>query len=627
LLQTFTKRTETLNWGMAFEDMNLVSLTLNLTFDNAVQDFVLSSYDSKFGAFGDIVCEVEASQENSKYAIQLKHVKDEQKKKIKVTDLENKCGKFSLLTFFEQYQEVKDVCEPYDIILHTNQKLDFNAEEEKIVFKHGTNTINVVMTKCDAHPWLSTNTNKSYKFKIIENQSKTNMKKYGKFFGKFYLYVEQMNVRQLEEHILDKFKNEFCCENDHALKKYLHFIKSWKNRDGKKKKLSKTVMKNVLLLNLLSEKIRLPMFSKEPLSAEIRQLREKILKYDVTILGTEKEDLIKRIWRFNSNELLNDAQAQELVVDYQLTFNDQTVLKLQWMMDRCPLLVVDSDVTRKAINLSTSKKFVLFSDNDNIDDFTNLSVLRKLSDLEEYPEIYKTVVDKFRCAIQLKTNAFPLKTFLEGNKEIQDIVTTDKLVSMIDGPLVTCVDNEVFLPLYIPRHIWRNIIDLEETVVDKFTCAIQLKTKAFRLRKFLQENKNVQEIFTTDKLVSMIDGPLVICADNEVLSPLYIPRHISRNIIDLEETVVDKFTCATQLKTNAFPLITFLEGNKEIQDIVTTNQLVYMIDSQSKCERYSGRKLVDSLCLLVVYFFCLIWITFRTIFSKKKKTRNEFDLT
>jgi hypothetical protein len=235
--KTFTKRTETLNWGMAFEDMNLVSLTLNLTFDNAVQDFVLSSYDSKFGAFGDIVCEVEASQENSKYAIQLKHVKDEQKKKIKVTDLENKCGKFSLLTFFEQYQEVKDVCEPYDIILHTNQKLDFNAEEEKIVFKHGTNTINVVMTKCDAHPWLSTNTNKSYKFKIIENQSKTNMKKYGKFFGKFYLYVEQMNVRQLEEHILDKFKNEFCCENDHALKKYLHFIKSWKNRDGKKKKI------------------------------------------------------------------------------------------------------------------------------------------------------------------------------------------------------------------------------------------------------------------------------------------------------------------------------------------------------------------------------------------------------
>jgi hypothetical protein len=307
-------------------------------------------------------------------------------------------------------------------------------------------------------------------------------------------------------------------------------------------------MKNVLLLNLLSEKIRLPMFSKEPLSAEIRQLREKILKYDVTILGTEKEDLIKRIWRFNSNELLNDAQAQELVVDYQLTFNDQTVLKLQWMMDRCPLLVVDSDVTRKAINLSTSKKFVLFSDNDNIDDFTNLSVLRKLSDLEEYPEIYKTVVDKF-------------------------------------------------------------------------TCAIQLKTKAFRLRKFLQENKNVQEIFTTDKLVSMIDGPLVICADNEVLSPLYIPRHISRNIIDLEETVVDKFTCATQLKTNAFPLITFLEGNKEIQDIVTTNQLVYMIDSQSKCERYSGSELVDSLCLLVVYFFCLIWITFRTIFSKKKNEK------
>jgi hypothetical protein len=268
-----------------------------------------------------------------------------------------------------------------------------------------------------------------------------------------------MNVKQLEEHILDKFKTKFCCENDHALRKYLHFIESWNNREEIKKKLSKTVMKNVLLFNLFRENIRAPMIGKERVNVENRILREAILKFDVTIFDKTSEDLVKRIWSFDSNKLLYDAEAQELAVDYQLTFNDQTALL--WLMDRYPLLVVDSDTTREAIKLSSPKKIVLFSDNDHIDNFTNLSVLRKLSDLEKHPEIYKTVVDKFRCAIQLKTNAFPLRKFLRENKNIQEIVTTDKLVSMINGPLVICADNEVLPPLYIPRHISRNIIDVK----------------------------------------------------------------------------------------------------------------------------------------------------------------------
>jgi hypothetical protein len=459
-------------------------LILKLTLDDAVQDFALSSDDSTFGAFDDIVCEVQTSREKFKYAIQIKHVNDEQKKKLKIKDLEKKSGKFSLSTFFNHYLQVKDVCEPFDLILYTNQKFDFEAEKEQIVFDTGTNTINLAMTKkCDVHPWLSTNENNCcYQFKIIEhNDDTTNIKEYEKFFGKFYIYVEQMNVKQLEEHIFDKLKKKFCCENDHALKKYLHFIESWNNSEEIKKKLSKTVMRNVLLFSLFSENvITPPMISKEPLNTEMRVLREAILKFDVTIFDKKNEDLVKSIWSFDSNEFLNDAQAQELAVDYQLTFNDQT--RLLWLMDRYPLLVVDSVVTRKAIDLSGSKKFVLFSDSDNIKKISNLSVFRKLSDLEEHPEIYKTVVDKFRCAIQLKRNAFPLRKFLEENKKVQEIITTDKLVSMINGPLVICADNEELPPLYIPRHISRNIIEVrffekmdEDTLV--FICCWKKNSK------------------------------------------------------------------------------------------------------------------------------------------------------
>ncbi|CAH1382239.1 unnamed protein product [Tenebrio molitor] len=56
--------------------------------------------------------------------------------------------------------------------------------------------------KCQVHPWLSTNENNCcYQFKISENNDHTtNIKEYEKCFGKFYMYVEQMNVKHLEEH-------------------------------------------------------------------------------------------------------------------------------------------------------------------------------------------------------------------------------------------------------------------------------------------------------------------------------------------------------------------------------------------------------------------------------------------
>jgi hypothetical protein len=41
----------------------------------------------------------------------------------------------SLSTFFNHYLEVENVCEPFDLILYTNQKLDFEAEKEQIVFE------------------------------------------------------------------------------------------------------------------------------------------------------------------------------------------------------------------------------------------------------------------------------------------------------------------------------------------------------------------------------------------------------------------------------------------------------------------------------------------------------------
>jgi hypothetical protein len=323
------------------------------------------------------------------------------------------------------------------------------------------------MTECQAHPLLSTNEkNCCYKFQIVQDDNDTvamdatKMTKYVKFFDKFYLYVDQMNVQQLWDLLFNKFKEEFGCKTDYHVKKYLHFIQNWNDCEKEKIKLNKSMMKNVLVFNLLSLNIRppRPRLAEEPISEEMKTLRQAILKFDITVFSEENEDLVKIIWAFDTTEFFEDSHTQKLVENYRFVKNNKTYLKLLWLRDEYPLLVVDSYITRKAINLSSSKKFVLFSNNDNIDDFANLSVLRKLSDLEEHPEIYETVVDKFKCAIQLKINALPLRNFLQENKKIQEIVTTDKLVSMINDPLVICPDNEVLPPFYITRDISRNII-------------------------------------------------------------------------------------------------------------------------------------------------------------------------
>jgi hypothetical protein len=462
--QEFVKRPGTLNLGKENEELNTANLILKLTLDDDIQDFRLSSEDPKFGGFDDIICELQTSKKKSKFAIQIKHVNDEQKKKLKIIDLQKKTGKFSLLTFFNHYLEMEDVCDPFDLILYTNQKFDFQAEKEHVVLDDGTNKSNVVMTKCCSHPLLSTNEKTCcYKFKFAQNHEDKTEIKYSKFFAKFYIYVEQMNVMQLREHIFDKFNKTFCCENDNALKQYLQFIVRWKDLEKSKKKLSKTVMKNVLLFNLLSENIRRPMISKEPVNTKIKTFREAILKFDITIFSKQNEDLVKSIWTFDSNELINDTQAQELIVDYQLTSNDKTLLELQWLMDKYPLLVVDSVKTRKALSLlgSDNKKFILLTDSDSIEDLSSLSLFRNLSDLQQHPGIYKSIVGTFTCAIQLKKNEIPLETYLEENENIKVLITTDKLACMINGPLVICTDKECVSPFYINRYVSKNIINLE----------------------------------------------------------------------------------------------------------------------------------------------------------------------
>jgi hypothetical protein len=145
--QEFVKRPGTLNLGKENEELNTANLILKLTLDDDIQDFRLSSEDPKFGGFDDIICELQTSKKKSKFAIQIKHVNDEQKKKLKIIDLQKKTGKFSLLTFFNHYLEMEDVCDPFDLILYTNQKFDFQAEKEHIVLDDGTNKSNVVMTK------------------------------------------------------------------------------------------------------------------------------------------------------------------------------------------------------------------------------------------------------------------------------------------------------------------------------------------------------------------------------------------------------------------------------------------------------------------------------------------------
>ncbi|XP_063924138.1 uncharacterized protein LOC135138171 isoform X2 [Zophobas morio] len=237
----FKKRSGTIDLGKEYEHLYIANLVLKLIIDDKVKNFHLSSNDSVYGSFGDVVAEIEFKDHTEIFAIQLKHVS--KSGGITIEQLNASSGNFSLEKYYKDFEKEPKLSDSrIKMVLFTNSKLN---DEHLDKFKFGK------LTPHEQNSLLSTRISNSggqcYRFE--ENED--NFEKYGYFFKNLYLYTDQADAKELETCTLQTFETYFK-SNETVFREYLHFITEWSKKEGHKFKLNKTWMKNMISKNIIN---------------------------------------------------------------------------------------------------------------------------------------------------------------------------------------------------------------------------------------------------------------------------------------------------------------------------------------------------------------------------------------
>jgi hypothetical protein len=122
----FRKRSGTTDNGKSYEDKILAIIALKLVSKKEVKSFELSSNNSEFGDFDDVVVQTTLHNNNKcqNVALQLKHKNNN--KSILKSSLAAKSGPFSLQRYYQQFQKLN--CHSnFTWVLYTNNILELNG--------------------------------------------------------------------------------------------------------------------------------------------------------------------------------------------------------------------------------------------------------------------------------------------------------------------------------------------------------------------------------------------------------------------------------------------------------------------------------------------------------------------
>ncbi|XP_044253071.1 uncharacterized protein LOC123004031 [Tribolium madens] len=246
----FIKRTGT-NKGKDYEVIFIADRILKLLKDAHIEDFYISSNDSEFGSFDDMVLEVIYCNTTKidTYALQLKH-KDNNDFTIK--DLRAKKGNFSIR---EYYQDCSNHSKLLDgsvkTILFTNCPLQKKSDKFQVFLTNETANIVPADIEIEASkPNDLINTSSKGEWYKLNSDPK-----YNNFFEKFFLYTGQLNLENLRMRCLNEFQSMFHCDES-VFNDYLNFLTQWSMIEGKKEKLTKSWIKRVIALQVLSPFIK-----------------------------------------------------------------------------------------------------------------------------------------------------------------------------------------------------------------------------------------------------------------------------------------------------------------------------------------------------------------------------------
>ncbi|KAJ3658488.1 hypothetical protein Zmor_010223 [Zophobas morio] len=104
--QNFRKKPGTTDKGKKYENMITANIILHMVSTDEVKNFHVSSDDANFGAFDDVVIEMDTDDRIQIKAVQLKHSNNPGNLGIKRLATEK--GDFSLLKYFKSFQEIKE---------------------------------------------------------------------------------------------------------------------------------------------------------------------------------------------------------------------------------------------------------------------------------------------------------------------------------------------------------------------------------------------------------------------------------------------------------------------------------------------------------------------------------------
>ncbi|XP_063914480.1 uncharacterized protein LOC135130939 isoform X1 [Zophobas morio] len=510
----FKKRPGTTNDGGLFEELYVARLLLNLINNEKITKFNVWSNHPDFGSMDDAVFDVDSQDVNLKgtYAVQLKYANTGGI--LTKQALAAKKGDFSVMKYFEEYRQKTTTVGTFKFILVTNR--EFEVDDKELVMENDNVKFNVSIKKIKKKK-------KQFRFEIADTNTNA-LQDYENFFKNFTLVTNYDTAEAIKEDIKQIFVSKFSCQDELISKNYIEFVRKWNQNTKSKTTLHLSFVKHVVALLILSP-TRFLSFESKPEDKKSKLLKKAISKFDVTCLSTESYLKIKNLWHcLKERQSVKDLEYLRRARQYQILgssvnclkdLNDEEWTKFLWLLGKCPLVVEDSEATRKAIGLCERKKFIVLNAKspEGYSTFHNLLNLKKRKKI-----LYKRILSTFTCSIQGKRE-ISLGDLIGKGDRIVGILDVDKLVAMLDKALLIGKPEDL-PPSPISRFLSRNIIKyefLEETDLPQSLVVLSCVSPitAFKNQFPNIEVIRIEEFLTYEKPSTKQDG-FVVLSQNDI---------------------------------------------------------------------------------------------------------------
>ncbi|CAH1377296.1 unnamed protein product, partial [Tenebrio molitor] len=281
----FRKRSGTTDNGKSYEDKILAIIALKLVSKKEVKSFELSSNNSEFGDFDDVV--VQTTLHNNKcqnVALQLKHKNNN--KRILKNSLAAKSGSFSLQHYCQQFQKLN--CHSnFTWVLYTNNILELNGPFTFQLEEKEHIEVTAKLGNCLWRHLLNTSKVDEcvIEFEVTKegsgDEDKLEASGYKHFFEHFRLYVNQANVEKATSIISSVFAETY---DEASSSSFVNFITAWSLQEGRKDLLTDEIIKAKICEIALTPYIKIPTLIKQDRKSLL--LRQIINQFDITIAKT-----------------------------------------------------------------------------------------------------------------------------------------------------------------------------------------------------------------------------------------------------------------------------------------------------------------------------------------------------